>query len=130
MVLIAFVFARNTWYMILFSNNIIWYNSLRISISHLYMIDYYALTVTITNFNFGNRKIQKVRYSYHVPLPVQWVKTMKIEKGNCIKIEMQDDYSLRITPVPQARQDSEGTGSATPTNLKKRCSHGNYDIKR
>jgi len=52
---------------------------------------------------------------------------MKIEKGNCIKIEMQDDYSLRITPVPQARQDSEGTGGATPTICKKRCSHGDYD---
>lgn len=78
--------------------------------------------MTITNFNFGNRKIQKVRYSYHVPLPVQWVKNMKIEKGTCLKIEMQDDYSLRITPVPQARQDSEGTGGATPSQLKEEVS--------
>lgn len=64
--------------------------------------------------NFGRRKLQKVRYSFLIPLPVQWVKSMKVDKGNSLKIEMQDDHSLRITPVPQARQDSEGTGSATP----------------
>lgn len=68
------------------------------------------------NFNFGNRKIQKVRYSYHLQLPAQWVKSMKLDKGNSLNIEMQDDYSLRITPVLQACQDSEGTGSATPAN--------------
>jgi antitoxin component of MazEF toxin-antitoxin module len=68
------------------------------------------------NFNFGNRKIQKVRYSFLIPLPVEWIKNMNIGKGNLLNIEMQDDYSLIITPALQARQDSEGTGSATPIN--------------
>ncbi len=67
-------------------------------------------------FNFGERKIQKVGYSFLIPLPVQWVNNMKIGKGNLLALEMQDDYSLKITPVPQARQDSEGTRSSTPTN--------------
>jgi hypothetical protein len=71
-------------------------------------------------FNFGLRKIQKVRYTYMLPIPT--------EKSDVLCIEMLSDQSLRITPVPQARQDSEGTGSATPTNLKKKCPHENYDI--
>jgi hypothetical protein len=67
------------------------------------------------NFNLGNRKIQKVRYSFLIPLPAQWLRNMNIGKGNSVKIEMQEDHSLRITPALQARQDSEGTGSTTPS---------------
>lgn len=44
---------------------------------------------------------------------------MNIEKGNSLKIEMQEDQSLRITPVSQARQDSEETGSTAPTDKTK-----------
>lgn len=80
------------------------------------------MTVTKINFSFGYRKVQKVRYSYHVQLPVQWVKNMNIEKGSRLNMELLDDYSLRITPIPQARQDSEGTGSATPSQLKEEVS--------
>jgi antitoxin component of MazEF toxin-antitoxin module len=65
-------------------------------------------------FNFGHRKIQKIRYSFMVPLPVDWVKNLNLGKGNSLKIEMLDDHSLRITPDLQARQDSEGTGEPTP----------------
>ncbi|BAW28069.1 hypothetical protein SAMN02910340_02380 [Methanosarcina thermophila] len=79
-------------------------------------------------FNFGLRKIQKVRYTYMLPIPTDWIRNMKLEKSDVLCIEMLSDQSLRITPVPQARQDSEGTGSATPTNLKKKCPHENYDI--
>ncbi len=70
--------------------------------------------------NICNRKIQKVRYSFLIPLPVQWIKNMKLAKGNSLKIEMQDDHSLRMTPVPQTRQDSEGTREPTP-DYEKRC---------
>ena len=55
------------------------------------------------NFNFGKRKIQKVRYSFLIPLPIDWVNSMKLGKGNLLEIEMQEDYSLKITPVPQGR---------------------------
>ncbi len=67
-------------------------------------------------FDFGKRKIQKVGYSFLVPLPVDWIKNLDIGKGDLLKIEMLDDHSLKLTPVPQARQDSEGTRSATSTN--------------
>lgn len=67
-------------------------------------------------FDFGKRKIQKVGYSFLVPLPVDWIKNLDIGKGDSLKIEMLDDHSLRITSVLQARQDSEETEGATPTN--------------
>ena len=66
-----------------------------------------------TYFNFGTRKIQKVRYSYLTPLPVQWVKSMKLFKGDSLRIEMLDDYSLKITPVPSDSCQDCGT---TATN--------------
>lgn len=68
----------------------------------------YSLTVISMNFNFKNKKVQKVRYSYLIPLPPAWVNSMGVSKGDSIKIEMQDDQSLRITPVPTCCQD-EGT---------------------
>lgn len=66
------------------------------------------------NFNFGNRKVQKVRYTFLVPLPAAWAKNANLDQSSSVNIEMLDDSTLRITPVPQARQDSEGTRGATP----------------
>lgn len=71
--------------------------------------------MTNVTFNFGHRKIQKVRYSFMVPLPVDWVKNMRIGKGDSLKIEMQKDKSLRITPIPEACPDYTGTRSSTPS---------------
>jgi phosphate uptake regulator len=68
---------------------------------------------------FGNRKLQQVRGSFFVPLPPEWIKSNEMKKSDPVKIELLDDNSLRITPVPQARQDSEGTGA--PTTLEKEC---------
>jgi antitoxin component of MazEF toxin-antitoxin module len=64
--------------------------------------------VITINFNFKNRKVQKVKYSYLIPLPPEWVNSMGVSKGDLLKIEMQDDQSLRITPIPAYYQD-EGT---------------------
>lgn len=50
-------------------------------------------------FEFDHRKVQKVGYSYLIPLPTDWVKNMKIGKGDLLKIEMSEDRTLRITPV-------------------------------
>lgn len=69
----------------------------------------YYMVMYKTNFKFESRKIQNVRYSYLLPLPVSWVKNMKISKGDSLSIEMQEDNSLRITVVPEAHQDSAGT---------------------
>lgn len=42
---------------------------------------------------------------------------MKLFKGDSLRIEMQDDLSLKIFPVPQASHDSEGTESTAPNQL-------------
>jgi antitoxin component of MazEF toxin-antitoxin module len=76
----------------------------------------YSLMVIKINFNFGKRKIQKVGYSFLVPLPIHWIKNLNIGQGDSLKIEMLNDHSLRITSVLQALQDSERTEGATPTN--------------
>jgi antitoxin component of MazEF toxin-antitoxin module len=70
-------------------------------------------------FNFGHRTIQKTRYSYLLPLPVDWIKNMKIGKGDSLNIEMQNDHSLRITPIPEARQDSTEIRTETPNQSRK-----------
>lgn len=67
-------------------------------------------------FNFGKRKIQNVGCSFLVPMHVYWIKNLNICRGDSLKIEMLDDHSLRITSVLQARQVSERTEGATPTN--------------
>lgn len=69
-------------------------------------------------FNFGHRTVQKTRYSYLLPLPVDWIKNMKIGKGDSLNIEMQNDHSLRITPIPEARQDSTGIRTETPNQSR------------
>ncbi|WP_048050985.1 AbrB/MazE/SpoVT family DNA-binding domain-containing protein [Methanosarcina soligelidi] len=58
-------------------------------------------------FEFGHRTIQKVGYSYLIPLPTYWVKNMNIDKGDSLKIEMSEDKALRITPVSRNRQEPQ-----------------------
>lgn len=45
---------------------------------------------------FGKRRVQKNHYSYSIPLPKMWVKTMGIQKGDFVRIEMTDDQELRV----------------------------------
>ena len=78
------------------------------------------------NFDFGNRKIVKVRYTHLLAIPPEWIKNMKLSKGDTLKIEMIADNSLRIT-VPYARQDTENRELNTQ---RKGDSNGKYDIKR
>ena len=72
------------------------------------------------NSNYGNRKIQTVRYSFLIPLPVEWINSMRLGKGDPLKINMQDDHSLKIAPVPQSGQGSKGTGTPTATTVQRR----------
>jgi antitoxin MazE len=59
-------------------------------------------------FKFGTRKIQNVRYTYLVPLPVAWVKTHGLGQSDSVEIELLEDSSLKVTPVSStARQDCE-----------------------
>ena len=47
-------------------------------------------------FNLGQRKIQKVGYSYLIPIPTNWIRNMNVEKGDTLDIKMVEDKSLRI----------------------------------
>lgn len=71
------------------------------------------------NFNFGNRKIVKVRFTHYLAIPSIWIKNMKLSKGDSLNIEMIAGNSLRIT-VPYARQDTENR-ELTPKYV--RCQH-------
>jgi hypothetical protein len=45
---------------------------------------------------------------------------MRLSKGKSLKIEIQEDSSLKLTPVPQDSQDSEETKKPT-LDYDKRC---------
>jgi antitoxin component of MazEF toxin-antitoxin module len=64
-------------------------------------------------FNFRNRKIQKVKYSFLIPLPTEWVTNVGLSKGKQVKIEMLDDQSLKITPASVGSQTKAEAGEPT-----------------
>lgn len=50
-------------------------------------------------FEFGLRKVLKVRHSFLLPIPIVWIRNMQVDKGDSLKIEMLDDKTLRISPI-------------------------------
>lgn len=74
----------------------------------------YIFTVIKIDISFGTRKIQKNGYTYLLPLPAAWAKNFSLQQGSQMRIEMMNDFSLRITPVPMASYD-EGTRRTTPS---------------
>lgn len=58
------------------------------------------------------RTLIKQGGSYLVSLPMKWIKSMNLEMKYVI-IEIDSENKLRITPIPEARQDSTGTRSLT-----------------
>lgn len=59
---------------------------------------------------FGTRKIQQNKYTYMVPLPPLWIKSMGLQQGDCVRIELTEEQNLKIVPA-NARQDITGTNS-------------------
>lgn len=53
----------------------------------------------MSKLQFGQRKVRKMRYSHAVFLPPEWIKTMNVQKGDLLSIELDDDNALRIVPV-------------------------------
>jgi antitoxin component of MazEF toxin-antitoxin module len=49
-------------------------------------------------FDLGQRKIQKLGYSYMIPIPTSWIRDMNIGKGDTLNIKMTEDKSLKIKP--------------------------------
>jgi|GEM_PF-2972958 antitoxin MazE len=66
------------------------------------------------SFSFGKRRIQKSAYSFMCPLPAAWAKDAKLDQSSTVKIELLEDGSLKICPVPATHQD-EGTRAPITT---------------
>jgi len=80
-------------------------------------------------FYLGTRKIQRVHYTYLVPLPVAWIKNHKLGQSDSVKIELLDDSSLKLTPVPPAaRQDVGETRRSTHNPIEEGCKHEKYGV--
>jgi antitoxin MazE len=69
--------------------------------------------VIYINFDFGKRRVIKVRYTHLLAIPPEWIRNMNISKGDELKIEMAEDSSLRITPISTGPARSRGNGCAT-----------------
>jgi len=61
----------------------------------------------------GDRKVQQTRYSFTVPLPPNWIRTMGIKKGDVVSIEMLEDQSIRIA-AGNISQDQTDCNTAHP----------------
>jgi phosphate uptake regulator len=62
---------------------------------------------------FWNRKVQQIRGSFFIPLPPQWIKSNEMKKSDRVRIELLEDGSLKICPVPQSGKGSKGTVAPT-----------------
>jgi hypothetical protein len=68
---------------------------------------------------FKNRKLQQVRNSFFVLLPLDWIKSNEMEKSDPVRIELLGDGNLKIGPVPKSDQGSQGTGHTDSNNRSK-----------
>jgi antitoxin component of MazEF toxin-antitoxin module len=60
-------------------------------------------------FYFKNKKVQQVRGSFFVPLPPEWITSNEMKKSDPVRIELLNDGSLKICPVPKSNLGSTGT---------------------
>jgi len=52
-------------------------------------------------FDFGKRNIINMNYTRYLALPKVWVDAMRLEKGDQVKIEMDTENRLIISPVKE-----------------------------
>ncbi len=81
----------------------------------------YLRNCEINMFTFKNRKIQQVRSSYFVTLPLDWIRSNEIKKSDPVRIELLEDGNLKICPAPKSDQGYQGTGAPTVTTLLRKC---------
>lgn len=48
---------------------------------------------------FGTRKLQKIRYSFTVAIPPQWVRHVGLEQNGSVELRMNNDDTLLIVPL-------------------------------
>lgn len=49
-------------------------------------------------FDFGKRNIMTMNYTRYLALPKTWIDAMRLGKGDQVKIEMDNENRLVITP--------------------------------
>ena len=52
-------------------------------------------------FDFGKRNIMTMNYTRYLALPKTWIAAMSLEKGDQVKIEMDNENRLVITPAKE-----------------------------
>lgn len=52
-------------------------------------------------FDFGTRNIIGMNYTRYVSLPKPWIDALKLKKGDPIRIEMDADRRLILTPLKE-----------------------------
>ncbi len=67
---------------------------------------------------FGKRRVQQNRYTYMVPLPTPWIRTLGIKKGDCVEIELIDDQNLKIVPAAASKLRPEQAESPNKDVLR------------
>jgi hypothetical protein len=70
---------------------------------------------------FKTRKLQQVRNSFFVLLPLDWIRSNEMEKSDPVRIELLEDGNLKIGPAPKSDQGYKGTGTPTTTTVLRRC---------
>lgn len=50
-------------------------------------------------FDFGKRKIVNMNYTRYLALPKAWIDAMRLEKGDRVNIEMDNENRLILSPV-------------------------------
>jgi antitoxin component of MazEF toxin-antitoxin module len=59
----------------------------------------------MVRIELGTRKIQHIHGSAFVSLPVAWIRTHRLRKGDRVRIDVMDDGKLRMSPM------NEGDGA-------------------
>ncbi len=62
-------------------------------------------------FSFGERKIQKSKYTHWITLPPEWLTNMGLGRGDSVCVEMQEDQSLRIAPVTACQHATDAANT-------------------
>jgi phosphate uptake regulator len=60
--------------------------------------EYWVLDI----MKFKNKKVQQIRTSFSVTLPVEWVRSNQMKKGDFVEIVSIDDENLKISHVPKS----------------------------
>ena len=59
-------------------------------------------------FDFGERKLINMNYTRYLALPKAWIDAMRLEKGDQVNIEMDNENRLVLSPV---KNENPATGA-------------------